>query len=652
MLDLSDMLFKMQLIRHFEQKVVELFQKGLIRGATHVYLGEEAVAVGACAAINDDDYITSTHRGHGHVIAKGLDVKRMMAELLGKATGYCGGKGGSMHIADISQGVLGANGIVGGGIPISVGSGLSSQYKNTGQVTLCFFGDGASNQGSFHESINLASVWKLPVVYICENNQFAVTTPCWESTSVENIADRAFGYGIPGVVVDGNDVLAVYEAVSQAVERARAGEGPSLVECKTYRWEGHYLGDPQVYRSKEDVATWKEREPVQRFAQKLVADGVMTQEQVEASDQKARDLVAEAEKFALESPLPSIETVRDGLYAPSAPLPETPPLSGQSKEVTYCQALNEALREELSKDSTVIIFGEDVGLHGGAFQVTKNLFQEFGCERVRNTPVSEAAIAGCAVGSSLTGLRPVAEIMYIDFSTIASDQIVNQAAKIRYMFGGHAKLPLVIRTMCGSGTGSSGQHSQSLEAWYCHIPGLKVVMPSTPYDAKGLLKSAIRDDNPVIFIEWKRLYNYKDVIPIEEYYIPLGVADIKRPGDDVTIIATGAMVLESLAAAEEMAHQGIDVEVVDPRTLYPLDRETILASVRKTGRVVVVQEAVNRCSFGAELSAMIVDEAFDYLDAPIKRVGGMDVPMPYSVPLEKAVIPSKEQIIEAVKSVL
>jgi len=651
--DMRDMLWKMQLIRHFEAKVVELFQKGLIRGATHVYLGEEAVAVGACAALNENDFITSTHRGHGHVIAKGLDVKRMMAELLGKAAGYCGGKGGSMHIADVGAGILGANGIVGGGLPVSTGAGLSSLHRKSGQVTLCFFGDGASNQGSFHESLNLASVWKLPVVYICENNQFAVTTPCWESTSVENIADRAVGYEIPGVVVDGNDVLAVYEAVSAAVERARAGDGPSLIECKTYRWEGHYLGDPQVYRTKEDIGAWKEKEPVRRFAKKLIADGLITQAEVDESDRKARELVAEAEKFALDSPMPPGESLREGLFAPSAPLPPTPSAAAdQLREVTYGQALNEALREELQKDPNVLVFGEDVGLHGGAFQVTKNLFHEFGRERVRNTPVSEAAIAGCAVGAALTGLRPVAEIMYIDFSTIASDQIVNQAAKMRYMFGGHATLPLVIRTMCGSGTGSSGQHSQSLEAWYCHIPGLKVVMPATPYDAKGLLKSAIREDNPVVFIEWKRLYSSKGMIPVEEYYIPLGVADVKRPGDDVTVIATGPMVLESLAAAEALAEQGISIEVVDPRTLYPLDKETILASVRKTGRAVVVQEAVTRCSLGAEISAIIVEEAFEYLDAPVKRIGGVDVPMPYSVPLEKAVIPSQEQIIEAVRSLL
>lgn len=650
--DLRDMLWKMQLIRHFELRVVELFKKGLIRGATHVYLGEEAIAVGACAALRETDFITSTHRGHGHVIAKGLDVKRMMAELLGKATGYCGGKGGSMHIADVERGILGANGIVGGGIPVSTGSGLSAAYRKSYEVTLCFFGDGASNQGSFHESLNLASVWKLPVVYICENNLYAVTTPCSESTSVADIADRAHGYGIPGVVVDGNEVLAVYEAVSAAVERARLGEGPTLIECKTYRWEGHYLGDPQVYRSKADIEMWKKKDPIARFARYLVKNRILTRSEVEESDKKARAMIDEAEQYALDSPMPTVDSLTEGLYAPSAPLPAGSEPSGRMREATYGQALNEALREELLKDPNVIIFGEDVGLHGGAFQVTKGLFQEFGCERVRNTPVSEAAIAGCAVGAALTGLRPVAEIMYIDFSTIASDQIINQAAKMRYMFGGRATLPLVIRTMIGSGTGSSAQHSQSLEAWYTHIPGLKVVMPGTAFDAKGLLKSAIREDNPVVFFEWKRLYSMKGMIPEGEYYIPLGVADVKRVGTDVTVIATGAQVLEALSAADILAQEGISVEVVDPRTLHPLDKDTILASVRKTGRAIVAQEAVTRCSVAAEISAIIMEEAFDYLDAPVLRVGGADVPMPYSIVLEHAAIPSQDDIIRAIRRVL
>jgi len=647
-----DMLEKMYLIRHFEQRVVKLFQQGLIRGATHVYLGEEAIAVGACAALEPDDYITSTHRGHGHVIARGLDVKRMLAELLGRATGYCGGKGGSMHIADIKRGILGANGVVGGGIPLSLGAGLKSVYKKTGQVTLCFFGDGAAQQGGFHESLNMAAIWKLPVVYICENNCFALTTPNCDECAIENIGDRAAAYGIPGYVIDGNDVISVYKTVRKAVAHARAGKGPVLIECKTYRWYGHYLGDPEVYRTKEEVQKWIKRDPIPRFVEELDAAGIISKAEADEIDKDALAAVDEAEEFALASPPPGPETLMQGLWAPDKPLPASVKRSDRMLEMTYCQAINAGLREALAADSDVVILGEDVGLHGGPFQVTKGLFREFGGERVRNTPLSEAAIAGCTVGAALTGLRPIGEIMYIDFTTIASDQIVNQAAKMRYMFGGEATLPLVIRTMIGAGTRSSGQHSQSLEAWYCHIPGLKVVMPSTPYDAKGLIRSAIYDDNPVIFIELKRLYNTKGMVPDEEYFIPLGKADIKRPGRHATVIATGAQVLEALKAAEELSGSGIEVEVVDPRTLYPLDRETIASSVRKTGRAVVVSDAIARFGICAEICAVLMEDAFDYLDAPVKRVGGAEVPMPYAGELEALALPSAATIAEAVREIL
>ena len=646
------MLERMYLIRHFEQRVVKLFQQGLIRGATHVYLGEEAIAVGACAALEPDDYVTSTHRGHGHVIARGLDVKRMLAELLGKGTGYCGGKGGSMHIADMTLGILGANGVVGGGIPLSTGAGLKSAYKKTGQVTLCFFGDGAAQQGGFHEALNLAAVWKLPVVYICENNCFALTTPNCDECSVENIGDRAAAYGIPGYVIDGNDVTAVYETARKAVAHARAGKGPVLIECKTYRWFGHYLGDPEVYRAKDEVQDWIAREPIARFVEDLDSAGVLTKSEAGIIDKAALAAVDEAEQFALSSPPPAPETLTQGLWAPEKPLPATEPRSDRTREITYCQAINQALREALKADQDVVILGEDVGLHGGPFQVTKGLFHEFGGERVRNTPLSEAAIAGCTVGAALTGLRPVGEIMYIDFTTIALDQIVNQAAKMRYMFGGEATLPLVFRTMVGAGTRSSGQHSQSLEAWFCHVPGLKVVMPSTPYDAKGLLRSAIHDDNPVVFIEIKRLYNTKGVVPDAEYFIPLGKADVKRPGSQATIIATGGQVHESLKAADELSTQGIEVEVIDPRTLYPLDRETIAASVRKTGRAVVATDAIARFGLGAEICAVLMEDAFDYLDAPVQRVGGAEVPMPYAGELETLALPNAARIIEAVRRIL
>lgn len=322
-------------------------------------------------------------------------------------------------------------------------------------------------------------------------------------------------------------------------------------------------------------------------------------------------------------------------------------------EKTYAQAIKEAMSEEMRRDENVFLMGEDVGLYGGAFGVSVGMFEEFGEERVRDTPISEAVIAGAAAGAAVTGMRPIAEIMFSDFTTISMDQLVNQAAKMRYMFGGKAKVPMVLRTPGGSGTGAAAQHSQSLEAWFCHVPGLKVVVPSTPYDAKGLLKAAIRDDNPVMFFEQKLLYRKKGEVPDEEYIVELGKADVKREGKDLTIITYGRMVPTCLAVAEELAKEGIEVEVVDPRTLLPLDTETLVASVKKTGRVLIVHEAVKTGGFGGEIAAAIADsEAFYYLDAPIKRLCGLDVPIPYCPELEKNVVPTEEKIKEAVKTLL
>jgi pyruvate dehydrogenase E1 component beta subunit len=323
------------------------------------------------------------------------------------------------------------------------------------------------------------------------------------------------------------------------------------------------------------------------------------------------------------------------------------------REITYRDALREALREEMLRDETVFLLGEDIGRYWkGAFKVTKGLAEEFGDERVRDTPISESAIVGVATGAAITGMRPIAEIMFGDLSALAMDQIANQAAKLTYMFGGQTKVPLVIRMPFGAGVNIAAHHSQSLEAWFMHVPGLKIAMPSTPYDAKGMLKTAIRDDNPVMFFEHKLLYNIKGPVPEEEYTVPLGVADVKRKGEDVTIVATLYMVHKSLAAAEELSKEGISVEVVDPRTLVPLDKQAIIDSVKKTGRIVIVTEDCKTGGVSAEIAAVVAEEAIDYLDAPVKRVAEPDTPIPFSPPLERFVIPDEKKIIGAVKEVI
>ena len=323
-----------------------------------------------------------------------------------------------------------------------------------------------------------------------------------------------------------------------------------------------------------------------------------------------------------------------------------------TREITYVQALNEALREEMLRDSKVLLLGEDIGVHGGAFKVTKGLLDEFGPQRVRNTPLAEAAIAGAAVGAAMTGYRPVAEIMYIDFMPIAMDQMVNQAAKTHYMSAGRLKAPMVLRTQCGAGRGNAAQHSQCLEAWFMHVPGLRVAMPSTPYDAKGLLKTAIRDDDPVMFIENKLLYGTKGVVPEGEYTIPFGVADVKRTGKDVTMVALSRMVYLAMEAADKLSAEGISCEVIDPRTVAPLDTETICQSVKRTGKLVIVHEAIKRGGVGAEISAVVMEEVFDYLDAPIKRVTSMNIPVPFNKELEAHYLPKVSDITAAVHDVM
>lgn len=319
------------------------------------------------------------------------------------------------------------------------------------------------------------------------------------------------------------------------------------------------------------------------------------------------------------------------------------------REITYAQAIKEAMCEEMRKDDNVFLMGEDVGVYGGAFGVSAGMFDEFGPERVRDTPISEAIIVGAAIGAALTGMRPISEIMFSDFLTIAMDQLVNQAAKMRYMFGGNAKVPMVVRTPAGSGTGAAAQHSQSPEAWFCHVPGLKVVVPSTPYDAKGLLKASIADDNPVVFFEQKLLYRKKGPVPEEAYSVPLGVADVKREGKDVTIITYGRVLQTCMDVAEKLSSEGIDIEIVDPRTILPLDKDTLIQSAKKTGKVLIVHEAVQTGGVGGEIAAVISDsDAFFYLDAPIKRLGGIDVPIPYCPELERIVVPTEEKIERAV----
>jgi 2-oxoisovalerate dehydrogenase E1 component len=673
--DLLDSLRQIMEIRALENNISKLLTKAVLKGASHLYAGQEAVAVGAVSALRDDDLITSTHRGHGHAHAHGDKAaktpeaklehyNKMMAEVLGKSGGYCKGKGGSMHIADVDHGNLGATGIVGGNLPVAVGAALAQKLQGTDRVVLCFFGDGASNEGNFHESLNMASAWDLPVIFIAENNQYGMSVPWAKVSKLPDIAQRACAYGIPGETIDGMDAIVVRESVARAIERARRGEGPTLIEAKTYRYYGHSHSDPRAYRTKDEENAWRDRDPIDVLKGDMRSVGWLDESQFEALDKTVEAKMAAAMAFAEASPDPDPAEAYTDVFSPAKTtaadgtaeraLREQVRSDTSMRVITYVQALVEAQREEMQREPKVFIMGEDVGLYGGAYGATRGLFQEFGEWRVIDTPISEATIAGAAVGAAMAGMRPIAEIMYVDFTPLAMDQLANVGAKNRYMFGGKTSVPMVLRTEGGAGRAIAAHHSQSLESLWTHFPGIYVVMPSTPYDAKGLLKAAIRDDNPVMFIEHKMLYGIKGPVPdaSQDYIIPLGVADIKRPGKDVTLVTYSRMVHRSLEAAETLAAEGIDVEVIDLRTLKPLDIDAIVASVKKTGRLVGVTEAYENTSFINEVMAQVNELAFDYLDAPMVRVAAANVPVPRAEVLEDMVIPNVGRITAACRKVV
>ncbi len=639
-------------IRAFEDRVMREFAKGDMPGFVHTYHGSEPVAAGVCAHLTDADMITSTHRGHGHCIAKGCDFEPMVAELYGRETGLCRGRGGSMHIADFARGILGANAIVGGGISLAVGAALAARVLSDGRVAVSFFGDGAANQGIFHESLNLAAIWRLPVVFVCENNGWAESTPVSYSTSVADIAERAAAYGIDGAVVDGSDYAAVHEAAGRAVEQARAGGGPTLIEAKVTRVRGHYVGDPEQYRSREQRRAARTADPLARlraeidigdYEQQVVAELDRAYESARAAPWPDP---AQVERFARSDPPPGPEPASD------------PPAT--ERQGSYLLAVHEAIASAMRRDPSVIILGEDIaggaglgppleGAMGGTFGTTKGLIEEFGPDRVRDTPISEAGFVGAGVGAALADLRPVIDVMWASFAPYCFDQIFNQAAKMRYMFGGQTDVPVVLRMAVGAGLRAGGHHSDTLFSIFAGIPGLKVVAPATPADAKGLMARAVAENGPVVVLEHMSLYRTEGPLPAEHYELPIGRARVVEPGDDVTLIAASAGVVMAVEAAEALrsAH-GISAEVVDLRTLSPLDVDTLAESAGRTGRAVVIDESPPRCSVASEVAATVTEAVFDRLRAPVARVTSACSPVPFSPPLEDAHLPTADRVVSAV----
>ena len=637
--------------RLIEEKALLLLRQGRL-SKWFSGMGQEAIAVGVTFALEADDWILPMHRNLGVFTTRSLDLGRLFRQLFGKDGGFTKGRDRTFHFGLLEKRIVGMISHLGATVPVADGLALAAQLRGERRVAATFSGDGGTSEGDFHEAVNLAAVWKLPVLFVIENNQYGLSTPVSEQYACADLADRGIGYGIPGVVVDGNDVLAVVEAVGRAAVRARNGDGPTLLEFKTFRMRGHEEASGTDYVPQHLFEEWGRKDPLARFEQWLLTRGLLdeaTRDKLRADLKPVIDTLVD-EALAAPDPVSSAERELADVYAPSALVVSEPEPSAGAAERRYVDAIQDGLREVMRRRRETILLGQDIAEYGGVFKVTEGFVEEFGKARVRNTPIIESGAVGAALGLALDGFRPMIEMQFGDFITCGFNQIVNNLAKTHYRWG--AAVPVVVRVPVGGGTGAGPFHSQNVEAWFTHVAGLKVVAPATPSDAKGLLTAAFEDGNPVLYLEHKLLYrSARERVPSGWYTLPLGQARVAREGTDATIVTYSVGVTWAIEAAERMAAEGREVEVIDLRTLLPWDRETVLQSVRKTGRALVLHEAPTTGGFGGELAAVIGAEAFNALDAPVSRVGALDTPVPFSKALEE-VFSARARVLPALRELL
>jgi pyruvate/2-oxoglutarate/acetoin dehydrogenase E1 component/TPP-dependent pyruvate/acetoin dehydrogenase alpha subunit len=628
--------------------------------------GQEAISAGVGAALRADDYMATTYRCIHDVVGKGTPLTDVFAELYGRAAGTCKGKGGPMHLSDPNSGLMITTGIVGAGLPIANGLALAEQLRGGTRVCVCNFGDGATSIGAFHEALNLAAVWKLPVVFVCQNNQYAEYTGLAEYTLTPDFSTRAAAYGMHGVRVDGTDPVAVHTAATAAVARARAGQGPTLLEAVCHRLQGHSFGSEETHMDAAALKQARADSPLSRFRKRLIGEHIASEAQLAQVESAVKAEVTAAMDRARALPPPPADELYSDVFADASLIPDraiesaapraagTYVASTSRAPMTFGQAVNEALAIALEADQSVFLLGEDIAdPAGGVVKTTYGLSTRFGRDRVRPTPICEQAIVGAAIGAAMAGMKPVAEIMINDFLMVCMDQVSNHAAKLRYMSGGRTSVPLTIRTLTAGYVGSFGaQHSQTLEAWLAHTPGLKVVYPSTPAEAKGLLLSCIDDPDPCVFFESMRLYFSPGPVPEGSARIPLGSADVKRAGTDLTIVTYGWTVPDALAVADTLGKEGVSVEVLDLRSIVPLDVGALLASVEKTRRAVVLHAGVEFAGFGAEIASILHTRLHGKLAAPVARVGARYTPVPFAQSLEPLHFPGAERTLAAARRVL
>ena len=684
---LSRMLFDIKVISEFEEAILLLKNDECVWGPVHTSIGQEAIAAGTVAALRTTDKFFGTHRSHHQFIAKSLQyavpaewdpvrvpppetagevIRRTLAEIMGLSDGYCGGRGGSMHLRWKEAGFLGSNAIVAGGIPPATGAAFAEKFFRTGNVVVAFFGDGAINQGAFHEACNLAALWNLPVIFFLENNEYAVATSVKDACASCDLSIQAASYGMKAHVVEGHDILAVNKMISEVAQGIRKGEGPCLVEAKCYR-RYHHAGDLPgsafKYRTREEEKHYREMEVVKRFPEILIEKGILKKDEVDHIINLASELVEEAvDRYTDPGPprrvkrgfFPSPATASEGFRSDGAEYEKIVFNERedfvQYSEIKYSDAIAAATGRWMEKDPGVFVLGEEVAnFGGGAYGATSGLPEKYP-SRILNTPISEAGFTGLGLGAAMSGMKPVVEIMFPDFTLVAADQVFNQIGKARHMYGNTTDIPLVLRTRIAIGCGYGGQHSMDPIGLYALFSGWRIIAPSNSFDYVGLFNTAMQSLDPVLILEHHALYTKKFPVPENnlDYFIEFGKANIIAEGDEVTLIAYGYMAhrIEKLRPAFES--RGVSVEMIDLRTLDlpSMDFETIGKSLDKTGVVVIAEEAPANLSIGGKIAAGITEQFFDCLDSPVMRLTSLDVPNSVSRVLEETAMLDDETILE------
>ncbi len=633
--------------RMIEEKMLVLLRQGRI-SKWFAGIGQEAIAVGITSVLEPDEHVFTMHRNLGVFTTREVPLERLFCQWQGKLPGFTKGRDRSFHFGAPDYNIVGMISHLGPQLSFAGGVGLASNLGEEGKIAVAFTGEGGTSEGDFHEALNVAAVWNLPVLFVIENNGYGLSTPTSEQYACKDLVDRAAGYGMEGHILDGNNILEMYQEVDKIAKSMRKNPRPVLIECKTFRMRGHEEASGTKYVPKELMEYWAKKDPVENYENFLIKEGMLSEGDIQDLRKSIKKEIEDGLAIAYATPdvEADLATEMIDVYAPHTSA-VTLPATETRVERRFVDAISDGLRQAMEKHDNLVLMGQDIADYGGVFKITDGFVDSFGKDRVRNTPLCESAIVGIGLGLSLKGYKAMMEMQFADFATCGFNQIVNNAAKLHYRWG--QNVDMVIRMPTGGGVGAGPFHSQSNEAWFFHVPGLKIVYPSNPEDAKGLLLAAFEDPNPVLFFEHKALYRSMSAeIPADYYTTEIGKAAIARTGSQATIITYGNAVHWANAAVETL---GVDVEVLDLRTLLPLDYDTIAASVQKTNRVLLLHEDTMVGGIGGELSAYIAEHLFEHLDAPIKRVASLDTPFPFAKDLERQFLP-QERLVVALEELL